>query len=77
MGSPTGSPAGSPKGNLAGKRLYNLKEAAVYLGRSVWGMRELIWAGEVRVVKGGGCRKIYVDINDLDAYVERNKLAYR
>ena len=29
------------------KRLYTLKEAAVYLGHTEWGMRELIWYGQI------------------------------
>ena len=62
--------------NPLGKRLYTLKEAAQYLGRSEWSMRELIWAGEVPVVKGAGRSKQYLDINDLDAYVNRNKISY-
>ncbi len=56
------------------KRLYTLKEAAEYLGRSEWGMRELIWAGKIPVVREG--RKIFVDVDDLVAYVERNKEVY-
>jgi len=38
------------------KRLYTLKEAAQYLGRSAWSMRELIWAGEIPIVRGNGNR---------------------
>ena len=33
------------------KRLYNLKEAAIYLGRTVWGMRGLVYAGKITYVK--------------------------
>jgi len=58
------------------KRLYTLKEAAAYLGRSVWGMRELIWSRQIPVVKPAGGRKIFVDIVDLESYVERNKGYY-
>jgi hypothetical protein len=29
---------------VSGKRLFSLRESAEYLGRSEWGMRELIWA---------------------------------
>jgi hypothetical protein len=59
------------------KRLYTLKEAAEYLGRSEWGMRELVWAGFIPVVKQRNARKIFLDINDLDMFVESNKAAYR
>jgi len=58
------------------KRLYTLKEAAAYLGRSEWGMRELIWAGKIPVVRDNGGRKIFIDVYDLVTYVERNKSVY-
>jgi len=58
------------------KRLYSLKEAAEYLGRSEWGMRELIWGGKIPVVRGDGNRKIYLDISDLNGFIEKNKMTY-
>lgn len=58
------------------KRLYTLKEAAGYLGRSEWGMRELIWAGKIPVVRTEGGRKIFLDIEDLDKFVGQNKSIY-
>ena len=63
--------------NPLAKRLYTLKEAAQYLGRSVWSVRELIWGGEIPIVRGDGNRKIFLDIKDLDEYVRRNKSTYR
>ena len=54
------------------KRLYNLKEAAEYLGRSEWSMRELQWKGALPVVRDG--RRIYFDVKDLDRYIESNKV---
>ena len=63
--------------NSTGKRLYTLREAAQYLGRSVWGMRELIWGGEIPIVRGEGNRKIFLDVMDLDEYVRQNKSTYR
>ena len=53
------------------KRLFTPKEAATYMGRTVWGMRELIWKGRVPMIQDG--RKIYVDVRDLDAYIEKAK----
>jgi hypothetical protein len=58
------------------KRLYNLKEAADYLGRSDWGMRELIWSRSIPVVKTVNGRKIFVDIVDLEAFIDKNKSYY-
>jgi excisionase family DNA binding protein len=59
------------------KRLYTLKEAAQYLGRSEWSMRDLIWGGKIPVVKQGENRKIYLDILDLNEFVNRNKSIYQ
>ena len=56
------------------KRLYTIKEAAEYLGRSTWSMRELVWAGKIPFVKDG--RKFYFDIKDLDDYIEKNKTTF-
>lgn len=62
--------------NPLAKRLYTLKESAVYLGRSEWGMRELVWKQALPVVKEEGARKIFIDINDLENFVNRNKSTY-
>lgn len=76
-------PANTPSKKVQGtgsplrKRLYTLKEGAEYLGRSEWGMRELIWAGVIPVVKQQTARKIFLDIQDLDRFVEANKSVYR
>jgi len=59
------------------KRLYTLKEAAAYLGRSEWGMRDLIWKQVIPVVMNEGGRKIYVDKEDLEEYVSQNKSIYQ
>jgi excisionase family DNA binding protein len=63
--------------NPLDKRLYTLKEAALYLGRSVWGIRELIWSGKIPVVRGEGSRKIFLDIEDLNAFINGHKAIYR
>ncbi len=62
--------------NPLSKRLYTLKEAAEYLGRSEWGMRELIWGGVIPVVRREGARKIFVDLLDLIEFVNQNKTTY-
>jgi len=54
------------------KRLYTIEESAVYLGRSVWSIRELIWKGEIPSVKVG--RRLHVDIIDMDTFIEKNKV---
>ncbi len=64
-------------GNFSQKRrLFTVKDAAAYLGRSEWGMRELAWAGKLPVVKPEGSRKIFFDILDLMEFIEKNKSTY-
>ena len=59
------------------KRLFTLKEAAEYLGRAEYGVRELVWDGAIPVVKQEKGRKWYFDLPDLEAYIERNKRIYQ
>jgi excisionase family DNA binding protein len=49
------------------KRLYDLKEAAIYLGRPVFSVRSLIWNGSLPYIKDG--RKLYLDISDMEKYI--------
>ncbi len=58
-----------PKGPV--KRLYDIKEADFYLGRSVDSLRELIWAGKIDFIKDGG--RIYLNVRDIDTYIDRVK----
>jgi len=57
---------------IVSKRLYTIDEAAIYLGRTVWSVRELIWGGILPSVKVG--RRVHLDINDLDQFIERHKV---
>jgi excisionase family DNA binding protein len=53
------------------KRLYTIKETAYYLGRSPYAVRELIWGGELPVIKREGRgSKMWIDIDDLERYCE-------
>jgi len=54
-----------------GKRLYTVKEAALYLGRSVHAVRELIWSRFLPVVQHG--RKMWIDLADLNRYIYKHK----
>jgi excisionase family DNA binding protein len=54
------------------KRLYSVKEASVYLGRSVWAVREMLWAGKMPHLKDG--RRILVDLRDMDAWIDKSKV---
>jgi hypothetical protein len=59
--------------NPMGPRLLPLKKAADYIGLTVWALRERIWAGDIPVVKFPGGRKQFIDIRDIDAFIEKNK----
>lgn len=61
-------------------RLLNLKEAARYLGLSYWTVREAVVAGQVPRVDlpsltrpGETLRRVLVDRQDLDKWIERWK----
>lgn len=54
-------------------RLLPLKKAADYLGLTVWGMRERIWSGDIPVIRFPNGRKMYIDIRDIEKFIEENK----
>ena len=54
------------------KRLYNIPEAALYLGRTVCAVREMIWAGKIPFIKDG--RRIHIDQCDMDRWIESRKI---
>lgn len=56
------------------KRLYSIQEASVYLGRSVWAVREMLWAGKMPYIKDG--RRVLLDIKDIDLWIEKNKTTF-
>lgn len=53
------------------KRLYSIKESAVYLGRSACAVREMLWKGKMPYVKDGA--RVLLDINDMNEWIDRNK----
>jgi excisionase family DNA binding protein len=56
------------------KRLYTEKETAKYLGRSVWAIREMRYAGKLPFVKDG--KRVLFDILDLNAWIEKSKTQF-
>jgi excisionase family DNA binding protein len=54
------------------KRLYDIPEAGVYLGRTPWGVRRLIWSGALPAVRVG--RRVHVDVRDMDEFIEKAKV---
>ncbi len=55
-------------------RLLPLKQAAEYLGLTVWAMRERIWSGDIPVVRFSGGRKMFLDVQDLELFIQNNKV---
>jgi hypothetical protein len=58
---------------ISNPRLLPLKDAAHWLGLTIWAMRERIWAGQIPVVQFPGGRKQYIDVQDLEAFIQNNK----
>ena len=52
-------------------RCFNVKQAAQYLGCTVWFIRSQIWANKLRGIKLGA--RLLVPREELDAFVDRQK----
>ena len=63
-------------GNPVSPRLLPLKEAARWLGLTVWAMRERVWNGDVPVVRFPGGRKMFIDVQDLETFIQQNKTQF-
>jgi excisionase family DNA binding protein len=51
--------------------LLNVKQAAVYLGRTEQSVQHLIFQRDLPVVRMG--RRVHLHRRDLDAWIEKNK----
>jgi len=59
--------------NPVAPRLLSLKEASFYMGLSQWTIREIVWRGNLSVVKTHpGARKWWFKREDLDKWVDKN-----
>jgi excisionase family DNA binding protein len=56
------------------KRLYSIPEAGQYLGRTVWSVREMIYAGKIPYIRDG--RRMLLDIHDMDSWIENNRTRF-
>jgi excisionase family DNA binding protein len=65
--------AQATNGSAIRPRLLSIEQGAAYLGRSEEAMRHLIQAGKIPTVRAD--RRIYIDIVDLDRWIEHNKQA--
>ena len=56
------------------KRLYSIPEAGQYLGRTVWAVREMVYAGKIPYIRDG--RRVLLDVFDMDRWIEENRSRY-
>lgn len=61
-----------PKAPTLPQRLHSIEDSARYLGVSTWTLREMIWRNDLPHVKIG--RRQFLDIRDLDQFIERAKV---
>ncbi len=54
------------------RRLFDIQAVAGYLGIPPYSVRGLIWNGSLPCVRIG--RRQYLDIRDVDSYIEANKV---
>ena len=59
--------------NPVRQRLLSLKQAAYYLGRGEDSVRELVYSRAFPVVQLGKKSKLWLDIKDLDDWIDSNK----
>lgn len=55
-------------------KILTLQEAADYLKIGIWGMRRLVWEGQLPVVRIR--RKMMFDKGDLDRFIEQQKVVH-
>jgi excisionase family DNA binding protein len=49
-----------------------VREAAEYLGRSIWSVRRLIWEGVLPSVRVYG--RVHLDVADMEKLIEQSKV---
>jgi excisionase family DNA binding protein len=63
---------GKRPATAARRRMLRTRDAAEYLGISVWTLRKLAHGGKLPYLQNGDGWATF-DLRDLDAYVDRNK----
>jgi excisionase family DNA binding protein len=56
-------------------RLLGVKEAAKYIGATIWFVRTEIWAGNLPYLTLG--KRFVIDVADLDRWIEAKKAGAR
>jgi excisionase family DNA binding protein len=64
---------GAVSPRFAEPRLLTVDQAASYLGRSKASVQHMISAGRLPIVRAD--RRVFLDVRDLDAWIEQNKEA--
>ena len=59
------------RNGVSASRLLTVKDAAAYIGRTEQALQHLIHKREIVVVRKG--RRVHLDRNDLDRWIEANK----
>ncbi len=62
----------TPAGAIA-PRLLTVEQAATYLGRSKASVQHMVSAGRLPIVRAD--RRVFLDVRDLDTWIEQNKEA--
>jgi excisionase family DNA binding protein len=58
-------------GHVVKPRLLTLEQAAIYIGRTLAAIQHMISEGRMPTVRSD--RRVFVDIRDLDQWIEQNK----
>jgi len=54
-------------------RCLGVREAAIYLGATIWAVRSLAWERRLPFIRLG--HRLLFDRQDLDRYIERSKVS--
>jgi len=57
-------------------RLLTIPQASKFLGLTVWALRERLWNGALPYLQFPGGRKIYLDREDLEKFIQGNKKVF-
>jgi excisionase family DNA binding protein len=63
---------------LFSRRLIKVKQAAEYIGVNAWKIRKLVQEGLLPYIPGDGATAPWlIDLRDLDAYIDAQKVSFR
>ena len=66
---------GSCSCRQAQRRLFRIKDAAAYLGKSEWKLRQLVYDRKLRHIAESDGSPWQFDLCDLEQYIEQNRRA--